>query len=200
MAEARSMPLTPPGKAAGGEPWRVVGRTVASHWKVWLWRTFAIGLLGFIYINVLVRGITNSFPDFGEKLSKTPFMASLARYEETRRLQVAHAFALLFMVIVFVTWEILVQTLFGDDGFFERFRKPDVAKRLMFAIGAAVLAVDAWFYYSGITNSSWGGATLSAQALLATVGFVAVNAAATVFSVFLCPAESRTQPKEKSHA
>lgn len=166
--------------------WSLAG-TVYRNLPLWMWRVFAVGILLVLYANVMSRGITYALPDFGTKLGKTPLLSFLSRYEETRNLQLAHPFAVLFLVVVFVSWEVLLRMLCGDDSAFQRFIKPEAAKKIMVCIGAAVLATDCWFYYSGITNQGWQGAKLSFSALLATVGFIAVNVAVTMFSVFLSP-------------
>ena len=162
-------------------------RTVFRNLPLWMWRTFALGILVTLYVSVMARGVAYSFPDFGAKLSKTPFLAFLARYEETKNLQIAHPFALLFLIVVFVSWEMILRMACGDESAFERFAKPEAAKRIMVCIGTGVLVSDCWFYYSGITNSGWKGAAFSFSALLATVGFLAVNVAVSMFSVFLSP-------------
>lgn len=165
-------------------------RSVFRRLPLWLWRIFAVGILLILYANVLARGITYSFPDFGTKLAKTPMLGFLAKYEETKNLQISHAFSVLFLVVVFASWEIILRMACGADKVFDRFEKPEVAKRIMLCIGAAVLCTDCWFYYAGITNSgTWQSTTFSISALLATIGFIAVNVAVTMFSVFLTPRE-----------
>lgn len=166
-------------KAAAGHFWR--------HLPLWGWRGFAVGTLLTLYVSVMARGVANSFTEFGAKLSKTPLLGSLARYEETKNLQVAHPFAVLFLIVVFASWELVLRAACGDDRVFARFGKPDVARRITYCVAAGVLAADCWFYYAGITNSGWNGATFSFAALLATVGFVAVNVAVSLFAVFLTP-------------
>ncbi len=166
-----------------------------SRKALYAWRVFALGALAVVYANPLARGISNTFPEFGVKLSKTPFLGSLAKYEETKNLLVAHPFAMLFLIVVFVTWEIILRMACGEDSIFERFKKPEVAKRIMLSIGIAVLCTDCWFYYAGVTNSSWSGVAFSFSAILATIGFVAVNVAVTMFSVFLTP---ETIPQKES--
>lgn len=188
----------PPTSHSSRIAWAVAG-TVYRNLPLWAWRTFAVGILLLLYVNVLSRGISYAFPDFGTKLSKTPFLAVLAHYEETKNLTLAHPFALLFMIVVFVTWELLLRMLCGDTSMFDRFDKPEMAQKIMACVGAAVLAADCWFYYSGITNLSWKGSVLSVSALLATVGFIAVNIAVTMFSVFLSP-RGYSARKENAHA
>ncbi len=163
---------------------------VLRHTPLWLWRAFAVGLLLTLYVSVMAKGVVYSFPEFGARLSKSPMLASLARYEETKTLQVAHAFSLLFLIVVFASWELILRSVCRDEKLFARLKKPDNARRIMYCVGAGVLAADCWFYYSGITNSGWKGASLSFSALLATVGFIAVNVAVSLFSVFLSPKES----------
>ncbi len=169
-----------------------------SHKWLYLWRAFALTSLAVVYANPLARGISNTFPEFGVKLSKTPLLGSLAKYEETKTILVSHPFAVLFLIVVFVSWEIILRMACGEESAFERFKKPEVAKRIMLCIGVAVLCTDCWFYYAGITNSSWSGVSFSFSAILATIGFVAVNVAVTMFCVFLTP---RDRPsKESAHA
>ena len=153
------------------------------------------GTLGLIYTNVLAQGVSYAFPDYGKKLWKTPFLASLANYEETKNLTLAHLFSLIFLIAAFATWEILLRLIGGDDSCFRRFAQPERMQKVMICVGSAVLAADAFFYYSGITNGSWKGG-FSMPAVLATVGFIAVNVAASLFSVFLSPKGYKKEPSD----
>src|SRR5438128_2045260 len=141
----RTQPRREPLSTSDNPVWNTTS-TIFRHLPLWGWRIFAVGILLILYANVLARGITYSFPDFGTKLAKTPMLGLMAKYEETKNLQIAHAFSVLFLVVVFASWEIILRMACGADKVFDRFDKPEIAKRIMLCIGVAVLCTDCWFY------------------------------------------------------
>lgn len=171
--------------------WRVVV-LIARHTPLWLWRCFALGILVIVYTNVLSRGMVQLFPELGVKFSKT--WPGLAYYQETKGLQLVHPLAVLFLAVVFVVWEFFLRCAFGDDKMFQRFGKPDRAKRVLLGTGVAVLAGDSLFYYAGIQSGGWQS-SFSVSAVLATVVFVAVNALVVMVSLFLSP---KPRPEKES--
>src|SRR5205807_9880292 len=109
--------------------------------------------------------------------------------------QLAHPFALVFFVVLIVTWELLLRRAFGDEALFKRFGKPRVVGAFLFTIGGAVIAADCAFYYSAMIGAGWSGATLSFAALFSTAGFVCVNAVVVLISLFLSPKKPQKEDK-----
>ena len=181
------MSMAPTPTPAGVSRFWLVLWTIIRHVPQWAWRVGATGILVTIYLSVLATGFINNSSDLAKKLSKSPGMAFLADYEESRDLKIAHGFALLFCIVALVAWELMLKSAFGDESMFERFAKPEVAKRTLYAVGAAFLTADLWFYYSGISNSSWAKVSFSFAAVLSTVGFVIVNVMVVMISLFLAP-------------
>lgn len=168
---------------------------ILSHLPAILWRLTVITFLLIpVYITQLARGIQLAFPDAATKLSKSPFLTWLGKWQETKDLQAAHAYAMGFLALTFFGWEAVLRLAFGDDSWFRKFPKVETAKKIVMTIVVTVMVVDAWFLYCGIINRSWGGATFSFSAVFIVVGYLALNVGVSLVSVYLSP--RKETPKE----
>jgi hypothetical protein len=165
--------------------------TMFAHGPLWAWRIMVVLVLILMYIDPLARGVRHNLPDFGTKLCKSPSFAFLGRWEETKNLEGTHLFALALLSLSFFGWEVILRSLFGDETLFQRFGKPDIAKRVTFIVVCIALFVDCFFLYCGVANRSWRGAEFSFYAVFATLGYLAVNVGVSLMSVFLSPKARR---------
>lgn len=166
---------------------------VLAHAPLWAWRLLVVFVLILMYIDPLARGVRHNLPDFGTKLAKSPTFSFLGKWEETKNLEGTHLFALALLSLSFFGWEVLLRSMFGDETLFQRFGKPDKAKRVTFIVVSIALFVDCFFLYCGVANRSWNGAGFSFYAVFATLGYLAVNVGVSLMSVFLSPKAKEVQ-------
>ncbi len=159
-----------------------------------LWRLFTVGGLLVITTNNLARGITYQAPDWGTRLSKSPGWAWLAQWKETQGITQAFVGAAIMMVVSLVMYEIVMWVMAGED-LFARFKNPERMRKLAISLASVFIAVETWFYFSGILAGSHTRAVFTWGALFSTIGFIGVNLAATFVSVLLSP---KTQVEKES--
>lgn len=150
---------------------------IFAHVKYWAWKAVTIVVLAPIYCSVIAEGLRMLVPALGQKLYKLPIpgIASLAQYQELRRLDLAIFLALFLLIAVWWLWEQLLRVILGSDAAFrDSGWNPDAYKRVVLILGMIVLGADACLFYVSMVQMGWGGTRFSIPALLATAAYLAV--------------------------
>ena len=160
---------------------------------------YALGIpfLLLIFMRVTALGFIELSPSiFGEKLSRLPGLAPLARFEGWHKLTIGHLFAVGLMAFVMIAWHYLARDYLLANG--NRFRagmwKLDNASFFLRAAGLLLLFCDVTLFYIGFLNvSSWSTVPKYFPGLVVTAMYQAGFMVFTFLSTHLCLSIRRVQ-------
>ena len=151
-----------------------------------LWICVTIPVMVLLYVTMIAEGIRMKFPFWAIPLFKVKGMPkSMERYDIFHRMDLAIPASIGLLFLVWLFWDYLLQIWITPHDFHVRPRRnAETYKRLVVALGLALLLFDSYMFYSAMSFMGWGG-KFSMTALLATVGYSAALVAVALITINL---------------
>ena len=150
------------------------------------WISVTIPVMVLLYVTMIAEGIRMKFPFWAMPLYKVKGMPkSMERYDIFHRMDLAIPASIGLLFLVWLFWDYLLQIWITPHVFHVRPRRnAETYKRLVVALGLALLLFDSYMFYSAMSFMGWGG-KFSMTALLATVGYSAALVAVALITINL---------------
>lgn len=167
----------------------------------WSFTVFTKGLISFVYLPLISRGMVAVFPDLGMKLSKLPGLAFLNDFTLTYRANLAQASAIIPLFLAWISYFLLLEMFLRPksfDAWFTRWELLSRLKAVLLVMSVIIVVGDACLFGASFVLSGWGPAKSSVWAgtILATLVYQTVLAFTTFIAIYLSDACKALQEKE----
>lgn len=163
---------------------RFQGRLVWTELKYWTTVLLSKVGLGAVVVNWEAKGVRNAMESTAQRLHTIPLFGWMENFEETYRLDLAHAYAATILVLMWVlsaeaarAWIGLKSPWVGDK------IQDKVYRMVVVCVGAALAVVESSMLYMGQLETNWEGTSfVDLGAAVATVGYVLI----VVITTWMC--------------
>jgi len=174
-------------------------KRVIARLKFVLWEIGTKLILGIIYFSIISEEFRILVPVLAERIHQLPGLSGMADYDATYRLDLAHFMSIFMLIAVWYLWDRILQLwLNAEIGFDDLSWNQDNDISFILLLGAIILGADICLFYLAISNVSWGAATFSFTAVIATAAYLSVLLFATYISIRLRK-DLRNLRKESHH-
>ena len=151
----------------------------------WAFVTGKYLLFGFVYVTMIAAGMQMISSLAAMKLYKSPGLGFLKHYEVGYRLTVAHPLSVVVLLASFYIAEKAVLLWLRPGESPDKWFDADNYRRVVTVLAVMVIGGDAVCYYLAVSEANWGGSAVSFVALVATLLYTGMMAAAAICSVNL---------------
>lgn len=166
---------------------RFQGRLVWTELKYWTTVLLSKVGLGAVVVNWEAKGVRNAMESTVQRLHTIPLFGWMENFEETYRLDLAHAYAATILVLMWVlsaeaarAWIGLTSPWVGEK------IRDKVYRTVVVSVGAALAVVESSMLYMGQLETSWEGTSMvNLGAAVATLGYLIIVLVTTWMCVVL---------------